>query len=161
MSHASPVPSAAPENSVPETLAPETTAGPPVAKRVPTRREHHGDVFVDNYEWLRDKESAEVVEHLKAENAYQEAVTAHQEPLRAAIFGEIKGRTQETDLSVPSRKDGWWYYSRSVEGKEYSIQCRVRASNSGDPIADWTPPAVEAGVELPGEEILLDGNIEA
>ncbi|WGM19562.1 S9 family peptidase [Paenarthrobacter sp. OM7] len=151
MSHTSSVPAA----------APEPTAVPPVAKRVPTRREHHGDVFVDNYEWLRDKESVEVVDLLKAENAYQEAVTAHQEPLREAMFQEIKGRTQETDLSVPSRKDGWWYYSRSVEGKEYSIQCRVLAHNTGDPVADWTPPSVEPGVEIDGEQILLDGNIEA
>jgi len=151
MSHTSSVPAA----------AKETTLQPPVAQQIPTRREHHGDVFVDNYEWLRDKESAEVVDHLKAENAYQEAVTAHQEPLREAMFQEIKGRTQETDLSVPSRKDGWWYYSRSVEGKEYSIQCRVLADNTGDPVADWTPPAVDAGVALPGEEVLLDGNIEA
>ncbi|UXM90821.1 S9 family peptidase [Paenarthrobacter sp. JL.01a] len=140
---------------------PETALEPPVAKRVPTRREHHGDVFVDHYEWLRDKESPEVVEHLKAENAYQEAVTAHQEPLREAIFQEIKGRTQETDLSVPGRKDGWWYYSRSVEGKEYSIQCRVRAQDTGDRVADWTPPAVEPGVAIDGEEVLLDGNTEA
>ncbi|OFI37275.1 oligopeptidase B [Arthrobacter sp. SW1] len=138
-----------------------TTAVPPVARKVPFTREHHGDVFVDNYEWLREKESPEVVEHLKAENAYQEDVTAHQEPLREAIFQEIKGRTQETDLSVPARKDGWWYYTRSVEGKEYGIQCRVRAQDSGDPVTDWTPPAVEPGVELPGEEILLDGNAEA
>lgn len=134
---------------------------PPVAKKVPTERRHHGDVFVDNYEWLRDKESQEVVEHLKAENAYQEAVTAHQEPLREAIFQEIKGRTQETDLSVPHRKDGWWYFSRSVEGKEYGIHCRVRAADTEDKIADWTPPAVQPGVGIPGEEILLDGNVEA
>ncbi|HSO17805.1 MAG TPA: S9 family peptidase [Arthrobacter sp.] len=133
----------------------------PVAKKIPALRTHHGDAFEDNYEWLRDKESAEVVELLKAENAYQEAVTAHQEPLREAIFQEIKGRTQETDLSVPNRKDGWWYYSRSVEGQEYGIQCRVRAEDTGDRVADWTPPAVEVGVEIPGEEILLDGNVEA
>ena len=113
---------------------------PPVAKKIPALRTHHGDAFEDNYEWLRDKESAEVVELLKAENAYQEAVTAHQEPLREAIFQEIKGRTQETDLSVPNRKDGWWYYTRSVEGKEYGIQCRVRAEDTGDRVADWTPP---------------------
>src|SRR3989442_1290309 len=94
-----------------------TSPVPPVAKKVPSTREHHGDVFVDNYEWLRDKESTEVIEHLKAENAYQEAITADQGPLRDAIFQEIKGRTQETDLSVPSRKDDWWYYSRSIEGK--------------------------------------------
>jgi oligopeptidase B len=137
------------------------TPRPPVAKRVPTQRTHHGDTFVDQYEWLRDKESEEVVTHLKAENAYQEALTAHQEPLREAIFQEIKGRTKETDLSVPNRKDGWWYFSRSVEGKEYGIQCRVRAQNTGNPVTDWTPPAVEAGVEIPGEEVLLDGNVEA
>jgi oligopeptidase B len=137
------------------------TPRPPVAKRVPTQRTHHGDTFVDQYEWLRDKESEEVVAHLKAENAYQEALTAHQEPLREAIFQEIKGRTKETDLSVPNRKDGWWYFSRSVEGKEYGIQCRVRAQNTGNPVTDWTPPAVEAGVEIPGEEVLLDGNVEA
>lgn len=140
---------------------PASAATPPVARKVPVERTHHGDTFVDNYEWLRDKESAEVVAHLKAENAYQEAVTAHQEPLREAIFQEIKGRTQETDLSVPHRKDGWWYFSRSVEGKEYGIQCRVRAADTGDRIADWTPPAVEPGVEIPGEEVLLDGNVEA
>ncbi len=140
---------------------PASATTPPVAKKVPTDRTHHGDTYVDNYEWLRDKESAEVVEHLKAENAYQESVTAHQEPLREAIFQEIKGRTQETDLSVPHRKDGWWYFSRSVEGKEYGIQCRVRASDTNDRIADWTPPAVEPGVEIPGEEVLLDGNVEA
>lgn len=144
-----------------ETPLQTTVAPPPVAKKVPTERTHHGDTFVDNYEWLRNKESAEVVEHLKAENAYQEAVTAHQQPLREAIFQEIKGRTQETDLSVPNRKDGWWYYTRSVEGKEYGISCRVLASNTGNPVADWTPPEVEAGVAIPGEEVLLDGNVEA
>ncbi|MCU1553482.1 MAG: oligopeptidase, partial [Arthrobacter sp.] len=134
---------------------------PPVAKKVPTVRAHHGDSFEDNYEWLRDKESAEVVDLLKAENAYQEAVTAHQEPLREAIFQEIKGRTQETDLSVPHRKDGWWYYTRSVEGKEYGIHCRLRAQDTDDLVADWTPPDVEAGIDITGEEVLLDGNVEA
>lgn len=151
MSHTSSAPAPAPGSSV----------QPPVAKRVPARREHHGDVFIDHYEWLRDKESDEVIEHLKAENAYQEAVTAHQEQLREAMFQEIKGRTKETDLSVPNRKDGWWYYSRSVEGKEYSIQCRVRAQDTGDRVADWTPPVVEPGISIEGEQVLLDGNVEA
>ncbi len=134
---------------------------PPVAKKVRTVRTHHGDSVEDNYEWLREKDSADVVAHLQAENVYQEAVTARQEPLREAIFQEIKGRTLETDLSVPNRKDGWWYYSRSVEGKEYSIHCRVRAQDSGDRVADWAPPAVEPGIDISGEEVLLDGNVEA
>lgn len=63
---------------------------PPVAKRIDHHREHHGDVFVDPYEWLREKASAEVIEHLEAENAYTEHVTADLAPLRQQIFDEIK-----------------------------------------------------------------------
>ena len=124
-------------------------------------RTHHGDTFMDNYEWLREKESPEVMAHLNAEQAFTDAVTAGQEQLRADIFNEIKNRTQETDLSVPSRKDGWWYYARMVEGSAYSIQCRVKADGDGSNVEDWTPPVVEPGVDVPGEQILLDGNAEA
>jgi len=134
---------------------------PPVARKETVERTHHGDTFVDNYEWLREKDSPEVVAHLQAENQYTDAVTADQQPLREAIFSEIKNRTQETDLSVPVRKDGWWYYGRMEEGKQYGIQCRVKAQDTGDTKADWTPPQVEPGTEVPGEQILLDGNAEA
>lgn len=136
-------------------------ASPPVAKKVPTTRTHHGDTFVDNYEWLREKENPEVKAHLDAEQAYADTVTSGQEQLREDIFNEIKNRTQETDLSVPSRKDGWWYYARMVEGQAYGIQCRVKASGDGSAVEDWTPPVVEPGVEVVGEQILLDGNVEA
>ena len=138
-----------------------TSSTPPVAPKVPTERVHHGDTFVDEYEWLREKENPDVVAHLKAENAYMEEVTAHQEKLRQDIFDEIKARTEETDLSVPARKKGWWYYSRTEEGKQYSIHCRTAAQDTGDLAADWTPPVVEAGVPVPGEQILIDGNAEA
>ncbi|MHA7240113.1 S9 family peptidase [Arthrobacter sp. TMS1-12-1] len=131
---------------------------PAPARKVPHLRTHHGDSFVDNYEWMRDKESPELVEHLKRENAYTEAVTRSQEPLREAIFAEIKDRTQETDLSVPARKKGWWYYSRTEEGKQYGIQCRVAAEDTGDLRRDWTPPVVVPGQPVPGEQIMLDGN---
>ena len=133
----------------------------PVAKKVPTVRVHHGDSFTDNYEWLRDKENPEVRAHLEAEQAYTDAVTAGQEQLRQDIFNEIKNRTQETDLSVPSRKDDWWYYSRMEEGKAYGIHCRVAAATTGEPVADWTPPVVEPDAPVPGEQVLLDGNAEA
>src|SRR5690349_6055264 len=92
---------------------------PPIAKTVPHTRTHHGDVVVDPYEWLREKSDPEVVAYLEAENAYTEAQTAHLEPLRTAIFDEIKSRTQETDLSVPTRRGLWWYYGRTLEGKSY------------------------------------------
>ncbi len=131
---------------------------PSPARKVPSERTHHGDTFVDHYEWMRDKESPELIEHLKRENAYTEAVTRSQEPLREAIFGEIRDRTQETDLSVPARKKGWWYYSRTEEGKQYGIQCRVAAEDTGDLSRDWTPPVVVPGQPVPGEQIMLDGN---
>ena len=138
-----------------------TSSHPPVARKVPTERVHHADTFVDDYEWLREKENPDVVEHLKAENAYTEEVTASQENLRQDIFNEIKSRTAETDLSVPARKRGWWYYTRMEEGKQYAIHCRTAAQDTGDLQADWTPPVVEPGVPVPGEQVLIDGNAEA
>lgn len=130
---------------------------PPVAKRVDSKREHHGDVFVDPYEWLRDKSNPDVIAHLEAENAYTEHVTEHLAPLRQAIFDEIKARTKETDLSVPTRRDAWWYYGRSFEGKQYSVHCRCPVSDPDD----WTPPVLDENTEIPGEQVLLDENIEA
>jgi oligopeptidase B len=134
---------------------PDLTA--PVAKRVEKRREHHGDVFIDHYEWLREKDNPDVIAHLEAENAYAEQVTAHLAPLRQKIFDEIKARTKETDLSVPTRRGDWWYYGRSFEGKQYGVQCRCPIA---DP-ADWTPPELDENTPIPGEQILLDENIEA
>ncbi len=97
----------------------EQNLTPPVPKKVEHRREHHGDVFIDHYEWLRDKESEEVLNYLKAEAEYTEAVTADQQPLRESIFNEIKGRTLLSDLTVPNRIGDWWYYSRMVPGGQY------------------------------------------
>jgi oligopeptidase B len=128
----------------------------PIAAQRPHTRTHHGDSFADPYEWLREKDSSEVLAHLEAENAYTDARTAHLAGLRETLFDEIKGRVQETDLSVPSRRGDWWYYSRSEEGSQYGIQCRAAAAPD-----DWTPPVLEPGVPVPGEEILLDGNVEA
>ena len=126
---------------------------PPAAKRIPTERTYHGDTFVDEYAWLADKENPGTIAFLEAENAYTEAMTAGQAGLRETIFGEIKGRTKETDLSVPTRKRGWWYYARTVNGQQYAVHCR-RAVR-GD---DERPPMTQDGSPLDGEEILLDGN---
>lgn len=131
-----------------------TPLTPPVAARVPHERSHHGDVFVDDYEWLRDKDSAETIAHLEAENAWTEARTAHLAGLRDRIFEEIRSRTQETDLSVPVRKGDWWYYGRTVEGKQYGLSCRRPVE---DP-EDWMPPVCEADEVVPGEQVLIDAN---
>jgi oligopeptidase B len=130
---------------------------PPVAKRVDTRREFHGDVFTDPYEWLRAKDDPEVIGHLEAENAYADSITADQEPLRQKIFDEIKARTKETDLSVPTRRGDYWYYGRSFEGKQYGVHCRCPVRGADD----WTPPELDENTAVPGELVLLDENIEA
>jgi oligopeptidase B len=132
---------------------PAPTEQQPVVRRMPTERIHHGDTFVDEYAWLAEKENPETIAFLEAENAYTAGMTAAQEGLRQAIFGEIKSRTKETDLSVPVRDRGWWYYARTVEGKQYTVNCRraVRPDDDG-------PPLTEDGGPLDGEQILLDGN---
>jgi oligopeptidase B len=128
-------------------------AQPPPARRVRSERTHHGDVVVDEYAWLADKDNPETLAYLRAQNAYTEAMTAGQAGLREAIFGEIKARTKETDLSVPYRKGGWWYYARTAAGLQYPLQCRraVRPDDAG-------PPMTEDGSPLDGEQLLLDGN---
>lgn len=130
---------------------------PPTASRNPVSRSHHGDSFEDPYEWFRAKDDATVIAHLEAENAYTEARTEHLAGLRERIFEEIKGRTLETDLSVPSRHGGWWYYGRTIEGKQYGIQCRAPLASPDD----WTPPELSPDIDVPGEQVLLDGNVEA
>lgn len=129
----------------------------PTPKRVDTRRVHHDDVFIDPYEWLRDKSDPEVIAHLEAENAHVEAQTAFQEPLRQKIFDEIKSRTKETDLSIPVRRGEWWYYGRSYEGKQYGVHCRCPVAGPDD----WEPPVFDENTLIPGEQILLDENAEA
>ena len=129
----------------------------PQPKRVDHVREYHGDVFIDPYEWLRDKSDPEVLDHLNAENAYTEKLTDDLAPLRQQIFDEIKARTKETDLSVPTRRGTWWYYGRSFEGKQYSVQCRCPVAD----LDDWSPPQFDEHTQIPGEQILLDENAEA
>ncbi len=130
----------------------------PLAQKIPTTRTHHGDTVVDPYEWMRDKESPEVLAHLAAENAYAEARTAHLDPLRERIVAEIRGRVRETDMGVPVREGDWWYYGRTIEGSQYAVQCRVPAEPG-----DWTPPAPLDDPSQPrqGEQIVLDANAEA
>ncbi|SEQ83243.1 oligopeptidase B [Microlunatus flavus] len=124
-------------------------------------REHHGDVFTDPYEWLRDKSDPDVIAYLEAENAYTAALTEHLEPLTETLFTELKERTQETDLSVPvyARHSGpegdsaWWYYTRTQEGAEYARYCRAPATDR------LAPPSLDAPIE--GETVYLDANVEA
>lgn len=133
---------------------------PPEAKQVPSARTFHGDTFTDPYEWMRDKASADLKSYVAAENAYTSARTAGLANLRKTLFDEFRSHVQETDMSVPTRLDGYWYYARTQEGKQYGVQCRMPIRGEDD----WTPPEINAddapGV-IPGEQVILDANTEA
>lgn len=101
---------------------------PPIAKQQPHKLVKHGDERIDNYFWLRQEEDPEVIAYLKAENAYTEAIMAPTEQLQKDLYTEILSRIKETDLSVPYRKDDYYYYSRTEEGKNYAIYCRKLGS---------------------------------
>ncbi|WP_422116370.1 S9 family peptidase [Brachybacterium sp. UNK5269] len=125
----------------------------PVPHRRPTTRAFHGDVVEDPYEWMRDKTDPEVIAHLEAENAYADARTAHLDALRSTLVTEFVGHTQETDLSVPVRRDDWWYITRTTAGHDYPRFTRVADTGA--------MPQVEPGVMLEGEQLLLDAQAEA
>ena len=146
--------SSAAASAAPDRPAPD---GPPVADRRPVTTEHHGRTRTDDYDWLRAKDDPDVTAYLEAENAWTTARTAHLADLRTQLFEEIRARTKETDLSVPSRNRGWWYYGRSFEGREYGAACRVPVNDE----ADWTPPVPAEDCDpdepaLPGEQVMLD-----
>ena len=101
---------------------------PPVAKKVPKMDVLHGERRVDDYYWLRDKTKPEVISYLEAENAYTASVMKPTEAFQEALYQEMLGRIKQTDLSVPYRYGGYYYYSRTEEGKQYPIHCRKKAS---------------------------------
>ena len=113
---------------------------PPVAEKRPRLTHIHGTELQDDYSWLRERGSREVLDYLRAENAYTEAVLEGTLDLRETLFREFKQRLKETDRSVPVQHGGFLYYSRTEEGKQYPIYCR-KAGNLDNP-----------------EQVLLDGN---
>jgi oligopeptidase B len=106
----------------------EAQRQPPSAKRIQKVDTLHGEILRDDYYWLRQKSNPEVRRYLEAENAYTEASLAHTAPLRDSIYREMVGRIKETDLTVPWRYQGYWYYSRTEKGKNYPIYCRKKGS---------------------------------
>lgn len=97
---------------------------PPKAKIIPHQLEVHGHIRIDNYYWLRKRESEEVIAYLKAENTYLKQQMAHTAKFQEKLFEEMKGRIKKDDRSVPYKLDNYYYYSRFEKGKEYAIYCR-------------------------------------
>jgi len=127
-------------------LAAAAAPDPPSAPRRDHEQVFHGQRFVDPYFWLREKDSPAVLAYLAAENAYTEATTSDLAPFRAALYAELVGRVQQTDVSVPTRNGAYYYYSRTLEGLQYPIRCRRAAAADGGYREDAA------------EEVLLDAN---
>ncbi|NIP25906.1 MAG: prolyl oligopeptidase family serine peptidase [Phycisphaerae bacterium] len=100
----------------------------PVAKKIPTKLEKHGHIRTDDYYWLKERDNPEVIDYLKAENEYTEAIMAHTKGLQETLFEEFKTRIKQTDMSVPYKKDDYYYYTRTEEGKDYPFHCRKKGS---------------------------------
>ncbi len=114
-----------------------------MVRKIPTPIEKDGHTRIDDYYWLRERDNPEVLAFLQAENEYAEKELAHTKPLEEKLFHEIKARFKQNDMSVPYRRDDYYYYTRFVEGKEYPIYARKRSSLAA------------------AEEIMLDANILA
>jgi len=108
--------------------APSAPSAPPVAKQIPKVTEINGHELVDNYFWLRDKKNPDVKAYLDAENAYTEGVMKFTEPLQKKLYGELLSRIKETDVDVPYKYGGYFYYARTEAGKQYPIRCRRKGS---------------------------------
>ncbi|HEY8215665.1 MAG TPA: S9 family peptidase [Acidimicrobiia bacterium] len=128
---------------------------PPRAPRRPTVLRHGTHARVDDWYWLRERDDPDVLAYLKAENEYTDAGFASTADLRARIFGEIKARVRETDVSAPVRRGDWEYYSRTIEGRDYAVHCRRPAT--GQPVPD---PDALPGTPA-GEQVVLDENVLA
>ncbi|MGD1843761.1 MAG: S9 family peptidase [Salibacteraceae bacterium] len=115
----------------------------PVANKIDHEMTLHGHTRNDPYFWMRERDSKEVLDYLKAENDYLDTELKHTEGLQEKLYEEIVGRIKQSDLSVPYLSNGYYYYSRFEEGKEYPIFCRKKGNLEAE------------------EEIMLDGNVMA
>jgi len=133
---------------------------PPVTRKVPTSTTLHGHTLHDDYAWLREKTSPEVIAYLEAENAYTESVMAPTTELQNQLYGEMLSHIQETDQSVPYRLGNWFYYSRTVEGLQYPIQCRKAPAANGEYASDAVEQIVLDVNELAkGESFMAVGDM--
>jgi oligopeptidase B len=130
----------------------------PRPEKRPVTRERHGRTAVDEYAWLCDvtRTDTDVLAHLEAENDHVTEVLGHTAGLQEELFEEIRSRIQETDRSVPTHRRGHWYYSRSIEGQQYPVYCRVEARPG-----ETDPPDPDAPDVVEREQVLLDANVEA
>lgn len=110
----------------------ETSMKPPVATQIDKQLTVHGHTRLDEYYWLNERENPEVIAYLEEENAYTTAMMKHTEQMQTDLYDEIVGRIKQTDMSVPYKRNGYYYYSRYEEGKEYPLYCRKKDNLDAD-----------------------------
>ncbi|XP_068639759.1 uncharacterized protein [Aristolochia californica] len=134
---------------------------PPVAKKVKHEMVMFGDVRNDDHYWLRDdsRSNPEVIAYLNEENAYTDLLMKDSKSFEKELYKEIRGRIKEDDISAPIRKGSYYYYQRTLEGKEYVQYCRRLILNA------VTAPSVHdvmpTGPDAPEEQVILDENVKA
>ncbi|RXH55273.1 S9 family peptidase [Granulicella sibirica] len=109
----------------------QTVLKAPTARREPKTLEIHGTTLPDDYGWLREKTSPETIEYLNLENAFTEQEMGSTKEMQAKLYAEMLSHIKETDESVPYRRGGWFYLTRTVEGLQYSLHCRRAAGPDG------------------------------
>ena len=112
---------------------------PPDASMKPFELTMHDDTRIDNYYWMRltdkqknakkyDSKTREVVDYIDEENNYTQSSLSHTKKLQKTLYNEMVSRIKKDDESVPYYKNGYYYYSRFEEKKEYRIHCRKKGS---------------------------------
>jgi oligopeptidase B len=137
---------------------------PPVARKEHTENQLHGHTLVDDYAWLRQKSSREVIDYLNAENAYTEALMKPTEALQKTLYDEMVSHIKETDVSVPFLDGEYFYYSRTEQGLQYPVYCRKKGSTDApeEVILDVNGLAKDqAFLALGGFTVSDDGNLLA
>lgn len=114
---------------LPMSIQAQQDPAPPVAEKIPTELKKHGEIRIDEYYWLRERENQKVIDYLNAENDYTKAMMSPMEELQAKLVEETKARIKQTDTSVPYDDRGFTYYSRTEDGAQYPIFCRKQAGN--------------------------------
>ena len=100
----------------------------PIAKKIPKKLKIHGDERIDNYYWLNDRNSDDVIQYLKSENKYTKELMKHTKKFQKNLFNEMKGRIKEDDTSVPYKLNGYWYITKYEKGKDYPVYTRKKGS---------------------------------
>jgi oligopeptidase B len=122
---------------------PQPVPTPPQAAKIPKVLETHGEKRVDDYFWMNDRNDPNVVAYLEAENAYANALMQPTLKLQTRLYEEMAGRLKPNDESLPVEDNGYFYYTRYEQGREYPLYCRRKGS----------PKAAE--------EVMLDVNVLA